>query len=159
MSVAVFHRIGEPTEDKFCHSIDQILAFDGQITFDGAYESVYEHREELKDKDIIVFIQATTIGKEGVMSLSQIHELGIRYGFHIGWHGWSHRKLTELPDHAVIAELSPPKEWNVLPIYAYPHGDFDDRTINLVKQMGYLQAYSTTQGEESNDYAIRRIYI
>lgn len=157
--VAVFHKVGEPSEDHIVNSLEQILNFDGQVTFDGAYESVYKHREILRDRDVIIFIQADTLGKSGVMNFSQVSELCIRYGFHLGWHGWSHRKLTELPDYAVIAELSPPAEWNVLPLYAYPHGDWDERTASLVKQMGFLRAYSTTQGEEGNDFAIPRIYV
>ena len=157
--VACFHHIGEPTEDKFTHSIEQILAYEGQITFDGAYESVWAHREALKDKDIIIFLQGLTLGMEGVMNFHRVSILGRDYGFHIGWHGWTHRRLTDLPDHAVIAELTPPTEWNIIPLYAYPHGDFDERTKDIVKSMGYKQAYSTTQGEEGNEFAIPRMYV
>lgn len=155
--VGVFHRIGEPTGDHFTNSLEQILALDGIITFDGAYLSVWEHRDELAGKDAIMFVQGDTVGTEGIMDWSQINDLGENYGFHVGWHGWTHRRLPELPDHAVIAELTAPG--GLLPLYAYPHGDWDGRVAGLVKDMGYLRAYSTTQGEEGNDYAIPRVYI
>lgn len=155
--VACFHKIGEPTEDKFTHSIDQILAFDGIITFDGAYSSVYEHRIELAPRQPILFVQGETVAADGICTSQQIEELA-GLGFVLGWHGWTHRKLTDLPDHAIVRELSNPDPDNYR-LYAYPHGDWDERTAKLVKQMGYLKAYSTTQGEEGNDFAIPRMYV
>ena len=154
--VAVFHRIGEPTPDKFTHSLEQILGFDGVITFDGAYDSIYAHRFELAPKAPIMFVQADTVDTEGVMSWDELEEL-YHLGFVAGWHGRTHRKLTELPDHVVIRELTPVHP--DVKLYAYPHGDWDERVAQIVKGMGYLRAYSTTQGEEGNDYAIPRIYL
>lgn len=153
--VAVFHHIGEPTEDKFTHSIEQILAYGGIITFDGAYTSLWEHREKLAEKAPILFVQGDTLGTDGVMTMQQVVELN-SLGFVIGWHGWSHRRLPELPDHEVIKELNP--DSNFYKLYAYPHGDFDDRTKQLVKDMGYLRAYSTTQGNDDL-FSLRREYV
>lgn len=158
--VACFHKIGEPSEDHMVNSIEQILAFDGRVTFDGAYESVWESYPKLKPfliyQSPVLFIQGDTVGKDGICSLSQIKTLS-QLGFIIGWHGWSHRRLTELNDDEVRAELDKP-EW-VAPFYAYPHGDWDERVANLVRKYGYICAYSTTQGEEGNDFAIPRVYI
>lgn len=152
---AVFHRIGEPSEDHFTNSIEQILDYDGQITFDGAYDSLWKHREKLAEKDPVLFVQGNTVGEEGILSWTQITELDTM-GWIIGWHGWTHRRLPELSDQAVIKELTPSNP--MFKLYAYPHGDFDERTKKLVEQMGYLRGYSTTQGDDS-DFAIRREYI
>lgn len=154
--VAVFHHIGD--EGEYANPIEQILAYEGVVTFDGAYASIWEHRAELAVKQPILFIQGETLGNNGVMTLDQIADLAAIYGFVLGWHGWSHRRLTELPDHVVIRELTPLND-DFSKLYAYPHGDWDDRVAKLVKQMGYIRAYSTTQGEEGNDFAIPRSYL
>lgn len=155
MSVAVFHRVGEPTEDKFTHSIEQILAFDGLITFDGAYTSLWPHREVLGSRKPILFVQGLTLGSEGVLTVGEVMKLQ-ESGFILGWHGWSHNRLTELSEDEIANELDRP-DW-VDPIYAYPHGDFNQVAIDKLKEMGYQKAYSTTQGDDG-DYTIKRIYI
>lgn len=157
MKTAVFHKIGEPSEDHMVNSLEQILAFDGQITFDGAYMSVYEHRKQLAFLESpLLFIQGYSVGTEGIMSWQQIMELVFDNNFQLGWHGHSHRRLTELRDSEVEEELTCPLP---LDLYAYPHGDWDSRVAKIVQEMGYLRAYSTTQGEEGNDFAIPRIYL
>lgn len=157
MEVAIFHHIGD--EGDFTNTIDEILAFDGVITFDGAYNSVWEHREALEDREPILFVQGDTVGQPGVMSWEEILHLAHHYQFIIGWHGWTHRKLTDLPDHVVINELIPAKEIEGVKLYAYPHGEWDERVAKIVQQMGYIRAYSTTQGNNDNDFAIYRKYI
>lgn len=154
--IGVFHKIGEPTEDKMTHSIKQILNFDGTITFDGIYESVFDHRIVLAKRKPILFITGNKIGREGFCHNIQLGQLK-NLGFILAWHGWSHRKLTELSKREVMAELDSGDNPR-LDLYAYPHGEFDDRVKKLVKQMGYKKAYSTTQGDDS-DFAIRREYI
>lgn len=153
--VAVFHHIGEPTEDKFTRSLEQILAYQGLITFDGAYKEVYEHRQVLGAREPIMFIQWDTIGTDGVCTLDEIAELK-KAGFTIGWHGHTHRRLTELTDDEIRQEIH--SELGPMLAYAYPHGDFDERAKRLIEEAGYLYAYSTTQGDDS-DYARRREYI
>lgn len=155
MALAVCHHVGEVGE--YTNTLEEILAFDGILTFDGAYISVWDNREKLAPKQPILFVQGETVGRDGVCSNTQIDELA-GLGFVLGWHGWTHRRLTELPDHAVIRELTSPDPVNYK-LYAYPHGDWDGRVAKIVQQMGYLRAYSTTQGEEGNDFAIPRIYV
>lgn len=156
MKTAVFHRIGEPTEDKFTHSVEQILAYEGTPTFDGVYTSVWDNWPQIKGRLPILFITGDQIGREGYLNRSQLEELQIR-GYQVGWHGWSHRRVIELSDEELWHELSKPS-W-VDPVYAYPHGAFDARAISVLKTQGYKKAYSTTQGEEGNDFAIPREYV
>jgi peptidoglycan/xylan/chitin deacetylase (PgdA/CDA1 family) len=155
MAIAVFHHIGEPTEDKFTHSLEQITQFKGLVTFDGAYKEVYTNREVLSKLHPILFVQWNTIGKKGVCNLSEIADLA-NLGFRIGWHGRTHRPLTELTDDEVREELR--SELGKLLYYAYPHGEYDERTKQLVRKAGYKIAYSTTQGDDT-DMAKVRLYI
>lgn len=155
VEVAVFHRIGEPTEDKFTHSIEQILAYEGKATFDGVYDSVYEHRHQLAPLEPILFITGDQIGQDGFCAKEQLQEME-SMGFTLGWHGKTHKKLTELRPGKMYAELNRP-DW-VGPYYAYPHGDFNDQTIQALRGHGYAWGYSTTQGDEG-DFSYKRIYI
>lgn len=158
MKTAVFHKIGEPTEDKFTHSIEQILAFDGQITFDGAYKSVYWEREKLAPLKPILFVQGNTVNdffNTEVCDWRELYEMK-EMGFILGWHGWTHRKLTELTEVDIYHELDNPLGTT---LYAYPHGEWDWKAAAFVEEMDYIKAYSTTQGEEGNDFAIPRIYV
>lgn len=155
MGVAVFHRVGEPNRETFTNSLEQILAYDGQVTFDGVYESVFDHRLELTRTKPILFITGSQIGREGYCNKEQLLELK-RLGFTLAWHGWSHNRLTELADNQVIMELRQP-DW-IRSIYAYPHGDFDERITGLVNKMNFQEAYSTTQGNDER-YSLHREYL
>lgn len=156
MGVAVFHHIGEPTPDRFTHSIEQILDFEGQITFDGIYTSVFEHRHQLRNKKAILFVSGDQIGREGYCNKEQLLELQ-RYGHTLAWHGWSHRRVNELSNEEMVADLMKP-DW-IEPLYAYPHGDYDARSCQALKELGFDKAYSTIQGDPNNEYAIPRLYI
>lgn len=153
--VGVFHRIGQANPQEFTNSIEQILNFDGELTFDGVYTSVFEHREQLYKREPILFISGDQIGREGFCNKEQLLEMQA-LGFKLGWHGWCHRRLNELTDEQRRLTLKKP-DW-IDSIYAYPHGDFDDRSKQTVEAYGYHKAYSTTQGDGSL-YAIVRHYI
>ena len=153
MSVHVFHRIG--TEGEFTDPIDKILKCEGEITFDGVYTSVFDHRHLLARKMPILFVTGNQIGRDGFCNREQLLEL-TRLGFVLGWHGWSHDKLTELSEDRILAELHKP-DW-ISNIYAYPHGEFNDTAKKWLKQLGYTKAYSTTQGD-SDVLSIRRTYL
>lgn len=153
--IGVFHRIGTPTPDRFTHSIEQILAFNGTVTFDGIYVSVFNHRKQLIPKKPILFISGDQIGREGFCNKEQLLELK-DLGFTLGWHGWSHDRLNELDDEQKRLELRRP-DW-VEPLYAYPHGDFDERCKQVLQAYGYEKAYSTTQGNDDT-FSIKRLYV
>lgn len=155
MRVGVFHRIGESNRETFTNSIEQILGFEGLLTFDGVYESVFEHRLALKDKRPVLFISGTQIGRDGFCNKEQLLELEY-LGFSLGWHGWTHDRLTNMNELQILSELHKPNwiGW----LYAYPHGDFNEQSKSLIKSMGYVNAYSTTQGSD-DFYSLRREYI
>lgn len=151
--VAVCHRVG--TEGEFTDSIEDILAFDGEITFDGVYTSVFDHRHLLAKKMPILFVTGNQIGRDGFCNREQLLEL-TRLGFVLGWHGFSHTKVTELDRLQMALEFRKP-DW-VSDIYAYPHGEFNELSKQLLEEMGYKKAFSTTQGDGSR-FAIKRNYL
>lgn len=159
---AVFHRIGEPTPDRFTHSIDQIKNCDMQITLDGIYTSVWDHREEIgelaRQNPLWLFVAGDTLGTEGFIDKQQLMTLVDEYDCLMAWHTWSHADLTQLSDDEIRHELDAP-DWIPRTTFAYPYGNFDNRVIELVKEAGYQSAYSTTQGRQGDNYAIIRYYI
>lgn len=154
--VAVFHRVGTPSEDKMCHSLEQILDYEGQVTFDGAYLSVWDNREALAKLNPILFVQGNTINTKGVCTYSQILEME-DIGFQLGWHGYTHRRLPSLSDDELAKELNPPNEFRRY--YAYPHGEFDERCRDVIRNKSiFFQAFSTTQGDD-DDFSLKREYV
>jgi len=162
MRVAVFHRIGEPNREAFTNSIEQIKNYDGLVTFDGIYDSVWDHREEIGEiargeHGVWLFFAGDTLDTEGFITKQQLLTLADEYDCLIAWHTWSHPDLTKLSDDEVRRELDAPP-WVPRTSFAYPHGEFNDRVINLVKEAGYGEAYSTTQGND-NPYSLHREYL
>lgn len=155
--VGVFHHIG-PKGQPFTNPIEEILAYPGLITFDGVYQSVYDHREQLKGREIILFYTGDpklngTLSREDTVILA--HYLNAE----IGWHTWRHQDLTKLSDEALATELCTDLDLAPMQTLAYPYGNFDERVIRFAKEAGFKRAYSTTQGEAGNEFAIPRIYL
>lgn len=74
-------------------------------------------------------------------------------GAKIGWHTWSHRDLTKLSDEELEKEVTP-----IFPMkyFAYPYGKFNDMVIEAVKKAGFEEAWSVTEGDDSQFQRLRR---
>ena len=151
------HNIGTEEHSNY-HTREQILACEEPIGFDGVYRNVYENQDVLQNKSGIMFVMGNFMGKdnefdlehvpklEQYCTLSEVKQLCALYDFQIGWHTWSHRALTTLSDREIIQEITAPFPTKLL---RYPHGTYDDRVVELVKQAGYEKAYSVTQGVQN----------
>lgn len=158
MDVGVFHRIGEPDVKTFTNSIEEILAWPGLITFDGVYQSVYDHREQLRGREIILFYTGNP-RLNGTLSRDDTMVLARYLNAEVGWHTWRHEDLTKLSDEELATELCTDLDLAPMQTLAYPYGNFDERVIHFAKEAGFKRAYSTTQGVKGNDFAIPRQYI
>lgn len=144
---------------------EQIQSFNGVLTFDGIYRNVLENEDLLKDRKSIFFIMGDYIGKdnsfdvgmplERYCSWDELTYLKSKYDIEFGWHTWSHRDLTKLSDEEVIKECKAPFETD---LFAYPYGRFNNRTIEILKSLGYKKAFSVIKGDNS-DFQILRPYI
>ena len=151
------HNIGTEEHSNY-HTREQILACEEPIGFDGVYRNVYENQDVLQNKSGIMFVMGNFMGKdnefdleyvpklEQYCTLSEVKQLCALYDFQIGWHTWSHRDLTNLSDREIIQEITAPFPTKLL---RYPHGNYNDRVVELVKQAGYEKAYSVTQGVQN----------
>jgi len=143
------HNIGDIAHSNY-NTRQEILDCTEPIGFDGIYLNVYENQDVLRGKSGIMFPMGDYLGGdnsfdiahvpqlERYCTLAQVHELCDQYDFQLGWHSWTHRILTKLSDKEVLQELAAPFETT---LFRYPHGQTDERVIQLVKRAGYTHAY------------------
>jgi peptidoglycan/xylan/chitin deacetylase (PgdA/CDA1 family)/glycosyltransferase involved in cell wall biosynthesis len=152
------------------------------ITFDDGYVDNLENAAPLLKKynmKAVIYLLADHSIKENywdndgeepiqpLMSLEQKQKL-LDYGYEIGSHGFSHRKITEMSETEAFHELNKSKEQLEkdlgLPIssFAYTYGVTSPLAEELAEDAGYSFAVNTTSGGltlEENPYSIFRINI
>lgn len=135
------------------------------VSCDGVYRSVFEHRDLLQGHDVTLFIIGSHVGGNNHWDHAQPFEMFCswfellvmerNHDFEIGWHTWTHRRLTDLTDDELLVEVTPP--WPMRR-FAYPYGVFDERTVEAVRRAGFTEAYTTNRGDGSA-YQQRRIHL
>lgn len=176
------HQIGDRTQlgrpNPNFNTLSEILAYQGPISFDGIYESVYTHYKALKGKDVTFFFSGKYVGEDNQFDVhtgqpltrfcdyDQIREMADYLGARLGYHGWAHRRCVGLTRDELVAELSPPQCLRIWTAtrgqhlwLAWPYGDFDDEAIRVAKWLGYDGAYSCMQGDERNLFAQPRTML
>jgi peptidoglycan/xylan/chitin deacetylase (PgdA/CDA1 family) len=150
------------------------------ITFDDGYADNFAAFEELARRSMRAtwFVVSRDIGKQSgwqdagqktrpMLDRSQLVEMHSA-AMEIGAHGRTHTRLTKLDDLSLGGEVAGSKEdiEGMLGIevdsFAYPYGDFDDRTVAAVRNAGYRKACITRPGWLNSDpdmLRIRRISI
>ena len=161
----VLRNIGDIDDPNYT-PLEKILECDDVIAFDGVYRSVYEHRDKLSGKKIIMFIIGGFVGRDNSIldpdrlleqycTWKELEELANVYGWDIGWHTHNHYDLTTLDDKQLAFELTTPFRMTTM---AYPYGKFDERVIDAVNKAGFTKAYSVEQGDNT-EYQITRKYL
>lgn len=86
------------------------------------------------------------------LSLSQLREMAA-CGMGVGGHGYNHLRLGSSPDEIQELEIAHSKEMVELVcggstdwVMSYPYGDYDDRTISLLKRCGCIAGLTTRKG-------------
>lgn len=135
---------------------EEILACSDPLSFDGIYLNVWENRDVLKGKDVILYVMGNYVGKdnsfdkpmplEKYCDWNQIMDLVVNYGCKLGWHTWSHPDLRTLSDEELAREVKPPFP---MESFAYPYGYFDERVIKAVKAAGFKEAVVVFRGDNS----------
>ena len=123
------------------------------ITFDDAYESVYSQGADiLRDQSLpyTIFVDTAAVGNHGYMTWAQLEELAARDGVSIANHSAGHGHLARKPGEAEAdweqritrsldsaqTELQQRFE-TVLPLFAYPYGEFDEALEAQVAKRGW----------------------
>lgn len=166
----LLHNIGERINSNY-NTLEEILAQNEDLSFDGVYTSVYKHRFRLGDwkrktgKRVILFVGGNTVGgdnsfepsmpREYFCDWDQLFDMSLHFGFEIGWHTWTHLNLCALPDEMVIKEITPPEGMDMAS-FAYPYGNCCQRVAQLVKDAGFTEAWSVREGDGSQFQKHRR---
>ena len=119
---------------------------------------MYDNRDLLIGKKVILFVMGDYIGKdnsfenvkeglplEKYCTQKQLDQL-VAMGCELAWHTWSHRDLTTLTKEEIIKEITPPVPMKKL---AYPYGRFNSEVLEAVREVGFEEAFSVTQGDNS----------
>lgn len=166
----LFHNIGPRLNSNY-NTLEEVLSVhkNYHISFDGLYRSVYEHRNQLKNRLITVFVCGSHVGKDNYFDKENLPNFQLEKfctweetyefcrvtGARLGWHSWTHRSFASLSDKEVADELRGPVAMSLM---AYPYGDVDERVANITRHMGYEEAWSVTQGDDSR-FQRKRKYL
>lgn len=143
------------------------------LTFDDGYDDNYVNVfPTLKDHGFVgtffIIGAPTDYGSPGYLRWEQILEM-YENGMEIGNHSLTHRynlgttrnstQDGEIKNaHKLMVDHLP----NWTPIFSYPSGSYNQYSLNLLKDLGYVAAVTTKQGtSQSSDkpYELRRIRI
>lgn len=113
------------------------------------------------------WMSAPAFSERKMLSWRQIHEMA-NHNIQFGSHTVSHPKLTELDDDSVNKELVQSKQiiedqlGSECMHFAYPYGQFTEKTRELVRQAGFKTACSTRSGfnnAERDPFILHRIEV
>lgn len=153
---------GAPLPDK-----PIILTFDDG--YDDNYVNVFPTLKDFGFKGTFFIIGAPTdYGSPGYMRWEQILEM-YENGMEIGAHSLTHRYNLGLfrasiqdseikTGHQLMVDHLP----NWMPLFSYPSGSYNQYTLSLLQQLGYVAAVTTKQGANQSSEApleFRRIRI
>lgn len=162
MTVRLLHQIGARINPNF-NTLEEILACNEPLHFDGVYTSVWENYQALKGKDVTFFISGAYLGKTNAFDISQpiskfcnirqVEHMAQALNARIGWHGKRHKSCKGMHPIDVQEELTLPDWWSAVDrtakILAWPYGDFDQDSIWVARRLGFEEAWSVTQGNDS----------
>lgn len=132
------------------------------ITFDDGYEDAYTNAWPiLKENNFTgtFFIIRNFVGKSEYMNQDQINVLS-NAGMEIGSHTLSHPSLEKLSDENQRTQIFDSK--TTAKTFCYPSGKYNETSISLLKEAGYLAAVTTQPGianQDSNLFELPRVRI
>lgn len=135
------------------------------IQFDDTHDTDYTQGLPILEEhglEAATFVNPSRVGREGSLTLEQLEELRDA-GWTVASHSMTHPHLTELDEEEREAEIVDSKEWleengfeDGAGYFAYPFGDYDQRTIELVEE-NYDMAFAG--GEPAQGYAVNQYQV
>ena len=125
-----------------------------KIQFDDGFKGVYECIELIKKHKIPIeiFIVTSWIGKQGYLSEKEIKELQASNLVRFSSHTHTHRNLGEINDDEIHDELRKSKQLleditgEEVKSLCFPKGSFSNSVIQIAKELGYDEQYSSLPG-------------
>jgi peptidoglycan/xylan/chitin deacetylase (PgdA/CDA1 family) len=128
------------------------------VTFDDGYSDTSVAARRLADAGLTATVYITTswLGRPWMLSEADIRRM-TAFGVEIGGHGHTHRRLDELGEAELEAELTVCRRslaavtgTDVIS-FSYPHGSHDERTRRAVAAAGYRSACTTRNATTRTD--------
>jgi peptidoglycan/xylan/chitin deacetylase (PgdA/CDA1 family) len=126
-------------------------------------EEIYEFIDEMSRRMHLEFPDDRLL-----INWQEVEEMS-RHGISFGSHSCTHKILPKLPPEEIEDELAQSlrtlreKKINYVPVFAYPNGDCDEKTIGQVKAAGYRAAVTTVFGFEGRSpqhlFRLKRVGI
>ncbi len=161
----LLHRIG-PRHTSNWNTIDEILACNEPLSFDGIYTELLIYADQLVGKDITLFFSGAHLGKDNSFDagerpgkfcdLPEILYLSGKLKAKLGYHSLNHLDLTAMTTAGVLKEIAPPFPMD---LFAYPFGRTNARVIELIKEMGYTEAFCAGHLGDGSQYQRKRAYL
>lgn len=154
------------------------------LTFDDGYENLYEHaipvlKEQQCPATFFVLggkfsgvndwdpVDYEGQARDKLLSLEQMQEMAKTGLIHYGSHGLNHKNMTKISDEEAKEEiltsydiLSQGLGEYFLPLFAYPYGQYTDKSIEIMQQSSYKYAFSTQWGsftQHSERFVVPRL--
>ena len=137
------------------------------ITFDDGYEDNLDAIEVLVDRGLpaTVYVTSGEVGARNRLTVPQLAELARIPGIEIGAHAVRHRRLDELGEQELAAEVTASKvqleelTGKAIRSFSYPHGAYDWRVRRAVVAAGYHSAVAVKNAlshDADDPFAIAR---
>jgi len=140
------------------------------IMFDDGYEDLYTTALPMLlelDFSAGVAIITDKIGQSGYMNVEQLNSLAAQ-GFEIMSHSKSHPDLTEISPEQQSQEIFESKKYLednfdiVVNAFIYPRGEYNDKTVGMMRKAGYGVALTTDPGItdlKASPFRMKRVII
>jgi poly-beta-1,6-N-acetyl-D-glucosamine N-deacetylase len=105
-----------------------------------------------KRKEIVDFLQTKVTLKREAINETELAQISLSSNITIGAHTHSHPILTRCTDEEARNEIAFSKErisdWlgKQTTYFAYPNGDFGNRELKLMQELGFCMAFTTQPG-------------
>ncbi len=154
---------------KYKNKEISIPKFSFIITFDDGYDGVYEYAYPIAQKyqiPMTVFEVDVDMGNEGVLTWEQAKEMHDSGLISIYSHGYEHleydkepvEKLVELTNKSYQNIVDNLEDENVLKVFTYPYGLYNEDTISALKDEGFIQNLTDNKVNQSNKLDLNRLH-
>lgn len=137
------------------------------VTLDDGYKDIFDYAYPIFQKYHItanLLIPTGLLGGSDYMSWGQLKEMKNSGLIYLIDHSWSHYSVNYGSTDKIKYEINTARQQlqdntgQIVDIFGYPYGGFDDLSISVLKQEGFTGAFSTIFGDVQCDSFIMALH-